>query len=216
MAGASGVPVGPAGWPVPPQELRSRGCAWQPAALKQVYSPDSDIPALWRVLLGWVPADNQWAHFWMAIGCPEFVGLGTVLRLTSNRTDLFNVQGQCPLAASGMTKSCPESIQRTLLVERLLDASMERPTGALSEKRPLDGLVPIVQRALHQGCVQRTLSKRLLDAFTKKRLADERVYEKPAPWCNSSGGRREGSKTPGRPWVPVLVGVNELYSISSV
>ncbi|PLW35595.1 hypothetical protein PCANC_19067 [Puccinia coronata f. sp. avenae] len=102
------------------------------------------------------------------------------------------------------------------LVERLLDASMERPMGALSEKRPLDGLVPIVQRALHQGCVQRTLSKRLLDAFTKKHPVDEWVYEKPAPWCNSSGGRREGSKTLGRPWVPVLVGVNELYSISSV
>ncbi|PLW51173.1 hypothetical protein PCANC_11411 [Puccinia coronata f. sp. avenae] len=49
----------------------------------------------------------------------------------------------------------------------------------------MDGLVPIVQRALHQGCVQRTLLKRLLDAFTKKRPADERVFEKPAPWCRS-------------------------------
>ncbi|PLW16549.1 hypothetical protein PCASD_16883 [Puccinia coronata f. sp. avenae] len=34
------------------------------------------------------PADNQWAHFWMAIGCPEFGGLGTVPRSTSNRTAL--------------------------------------------------------------------------------------------------------------------------------
>ncbi|PLW14043.1 hypothetical protein PCANC_17069 [Puccinia coronata f. sp. avenae] len=34
------------------------------------------------------PADNQWAHFWMAIGRPEFGGLGTVPRLTSNRTAL--------------------------------------------------------------------------------------------------------------------------------
>ncbi|PLW09242.1 hypothetical protein PCANC_19971 [Puccinia coronata f. sp. avenae] len=61
---------------------------------------------------------------------------------------------------------------------------MERPTGALCEKRPLDGLVPIIQWALHQGCIQRTLSKRLLDAFTKKRPADERVFEKPTPWCS--------------------------------
>ncbi|PLW31195.1 hypothetical protein PCANC_23177 [Puccinia coronata f. sp. avenae] len=36
----------------------------------------------------WVPADNQWAHFWEAIGCPEFGVLGTVPRLTSNRTAL--------------------------------------------------------------------------------------------------------------------------------
>ncbi|PLW13213.1 hypothetical protein PCASD_06517 [Puccinia coronata f. sp. avenae] len=32
--------------------------------------------------------DNQWAHFWEAIGCPEFGVLGTVPRLTSNRTAL--------------------------------------------------------------------------------------------------------------------------------
>ncbi|PLW50940.1 hypothetical protein PCASD_01084 [Puccinia coronata f. sp. avenae] len=67
-----------------------------------------------------------------------------------------------------------------------LDASTERPTGASCEKRPLDGLVPIVQQALHQGCIQQTLSKHLLDAFTKKRPADKRVFEKPAPWCSQS------------------------------
>ncbi|PLW18198.1 hypothetical protein PCASD_01085 [Puccinia coronata f. sp. avenae] len=40
-----------------------------------------------------VPADDQWAHFWMAIGRPELGGLGTVPRSTTNRTDLLNVQG---------------------------------------------------------------------------------------------------------------------------
>ncbi|PLW32279.1 hypothetical protein PCANC_18979 [Puccinia coronata f. sp. avenae] len=69
---------------------------------------------------------------------------------------------------------------------------MERPMGAFRVKRPVDGLVPIVQRALHQGCVLRTLLKRLLDAFTKKRPEDERVFEKPAPWCAADAGLAPG------------------------
>ncbi|PLW09479.1 hypothetical protein PCASD_25193 [Puccinia coronata f. sp. avenae] len=48
---------------------------------------------------------------------------------------------------------------------------MKRPTGACNTKFPLDALAPIVQQALDQGCFQGTLSKRLLDAFTKKRPA---------------------------------------------
>jgi hypothetical protein len=47
----------------------------------------------------------------------------------------------------------------------------------------LDALVPIFQRALHLGCVQRALSKRLLDAFAGNHPADKQVFEKPSPWC---------------------------------
>jgi hypothetical protein len=95
-----------------------------------------------------------------------------------------NGRSSCQVEPTGR---CHQASNGRFNLKAPTGASMERPTGAFRVKRPMDGLVPIVQWALHQGCVQRTLLKRLLDAFTKKRPADKRVFEKPAPWCNRPG-----------------------------
>ncbi|PLW42029.1 hypothetical protein PCANC_13135 [Puccinia coronata f. sp. avenae] len=71
--------------------------------------------------------------------------------------------------------------QRVAPIGRLHGASnsssgrfvLQAPVGSSGSQ---EALVPIVQRALHRGCVQRTLLKRLLDAFWEKRPADGRVF----------------------------------------
>ncbi|PLW57748.1 hypothetical protein PCANC_01424 [Puccinia coronata f. sp. avenae] len=165
-----------------------------------------------------VPADDQWAHFWMAIASAgrfwddqklsrehpadafassgRFVLEATIRRFQKKRPmgashtkRLLDAPWKRPTGAPPKLRPLDASMARpvgTLGEKCPLDASTERPTGASCEKRPLDGLVPIVQQALHQGCIQQTLSKHLLDAFTKKRPADKRVFEKPAPWCSQS------------------------------